>query len=72
MVLLRKDDQALCIDESDVAGFMARNGYLARVGSKRVSMLQTVQPARRRHQLIDHAFGFFRDFVDDVVDADGL
>ena len=31
-----------------------------------------VQPVRPGHHLIDHGFGFFRDPVDDVIDADGL
>ena len=72
VVLLRKDDQALRIDETDVAEFLARNGTLARVGSNRLSMPQTVHSAGRGHQLTDRGFGFFPDFVDDVVDADGL
>ena len=31
-----------------------------------------VEQVRPGHQVIDHGLGFFRDSVDDVIDADGL
>jgi hypothetical protein len=40
---------------------------LARVGPKRLSILQVVQPVRRGHNLIDHGFRFCRDSVDHVI-----
>ena len=61
VVLLRKDDQALRIDETDVAGFLARNGTLARVGSNRLRMPQTVHSAGRGQSRFPFFFGdYFR------------
>ena len=72
VIVLGKGGQALRVDEADVAGIMAQDGHLARVGSERFSIRQLVELVRPGHDLVDHGLRFRRDSVDNVIDADGL
>lgn len=69
---LRDGDELANVDEADVAGVRTEDRRLVSRQRRLAALLQGECPARIGHELADHQFGFARQPIHNVVDADRL
>ena len=69
---LRDGDELADVDEADVAGVRTEDRRLVSRQRRLAALLQGECPARIGHGFADHQFGFARQPIHNVVDADRL